>query len=390
MERPQRWAALGWLFLLMAIGVNLRPLVAAVSPLLEEIQASTQVGYSTLAWMTTIPFLCMGGVALQGARFQAWLGVERGVALALGGIMAACLLRLWGDDAFSLLSTALVGGIGIALIQALLPGMVKARFGEGMPLAMGLYSAALMSGGGIAALLSPWLAAHYGSWKLGIGIWWVPALLAMLAWVRIAGVRGPGPGAGNEEGAGRWSWRRAWLLAIYFGLINAGYTSVIAWLATYYRELGWTAQQGGNLLAWMTLFQVAAAVVMPGLAQRQARPDRRRLLGFSLVVQLIGYVALVVWPTQAAWLWVGLIGFGLGACFVLGLILALDHSRDPVLAGRMAAFMQGIGFVITALSAWLSGVAREWSGGFELAWLLLALGVVAMLVVTRRFDPARY
>lgn len=89
-------------------------------------------------------------------------------------------------------------------------------------------------------------------------------------------------------------------------------------------------------------------------------------------------------------LWVALIGFGLGACFALSLILTLDHRRDPREAGQLAAFVQGVGFLINAVSPWLTGWLRELTGSFISAWWVLILTVLAMLVLTRVFSPSSY
>lgn len=121
--------------------------------------------------------------------------------------------------------------------------------------------------------------------------------------------------------------RRAWLLALYFGLVNCGYMSMVAWLPAYYQQLGWDVLSSGSLLAFMTIFQVIAALLMPALAQRGV--DRRPLLGISLLAQAVGYLGLLMAPLQQTHLWVALIGFGLGACFALSLLLTLDHRRDP-------------------------------------------------------------
>ncbi len=98
----------------------------------------------------------------------------------------------------------------------------------------------------------------------------------------------------------------------------------------------------GSLLAFMTIFQVIAALLMPVLAQRGI--DRRPLLVISLLAQTVGYLGLILrrwniptcgWPCAAsAW----------GACFALSLLLTLDHHRDPRQAGQLAAFVQGVGF----------------------------------------------
>ncbi|AZC79386.1 CynX/NimT family MFS transporter [Pseudomonas chlororaphis] len=375
----------GWA-LLIALGLNLRPIISSISPLLMEIRGATGMSFQSSAWLTSLPVVCMGLVALLGVRLEARLGERRGVALGLLMILCACLARLLRDQASALLATALLGGAGVALIQALVPALIKRQFQQRVALAMGIYSASLMGGGGLAALLSPHVATHFAHWQAGLGVWLLPALAALLLWWLL-----PFAGSGqrlNAPSISLWRNRRAWLLALYFGLINCGYMSMVAWLPAYYLQLGWSATQSGSLLAFMTIFQVIAALLMPALAQRQS--DRRPLLAISLSAQALGFSGLVLWPLQAPQLWMALIGFGLGACFALSLILTLDHRRDPREAGQLAAFVQGVGFLINAVSPWMTGWLRELTGSFISAWWVLILTVLAMLVLTRVFSPSSY
>ncbi|MGE8351526.1 MAG: CynX/NimT family MFS transporter [Pseudomonas protegens] len=376
----------GWA-LLVCLGLNLRPILSSVSPLLNEIRGATGMSFQSSAWLTSLPVICMGLVALLGVRIEARLGERRGVSLGLLLVLLACLVRLFFGQAAALLATALLGGAGVALIQALVPALIKRQFQQRVALAMGVYSASLMGGGGIAALLSPQVASHFANWQMGLGIWLLPAMAALLLWLCLP------LGAGRRNGtlaprAGLWNNRRAWLLALYFGLVNCGYMSMVAWLPAYYLQLGWSATQSGSLLAFMTIFQVTAALLMPALAQRSS--DRRPLLGISLTAQAAGFLGLVLWPLQSPHLWVALIGFGLGACFALSLILTLDHRRDPREAGQLAAFVQGVGFLINAISPWLSGWLRQVTGSFVSAWWVLIIGVLAMLLLTRIFSPTSY
>lgn len=380
--RPPRVA---WL-LLVALGLNLRPILGSVSPLLGEIRAATGLSFQGTALLTTLPVICMGLVALAAVRLEARLGERRGVAIGLALIFGACLARWLCDRGDALLGTALLGGIGVALIQALVPAVIKRQFAGRVALAMGLYSASLMSGGGLSALLSPVLAGHFGHWQAGLGFWLVPAALALLLWLRLPLARADSPRASG--GPGLLGDRRAWLLALYFGLINCGYMSMVAWLPAFYQQLGWSPTRSGSLLAFMTLFQVLAALTMPALAQRGV--DRRPLLTLCLAAQAVGFAGLVWAPQQATLLWVALIGFGLGACFALSLILTLDHRRDPREAGQLAAFVQGVGFLINAVSPWLTGWLREVTGSFTSAWVVLVVMVLAMLALTRVFSPASY
>ncbi|SDZ66817.1 CynX/NimT family MFS transporter [Pseudomonas sp. NFIX28] len=375
----------GWA-LLIALGLNLRPILSSISPLLMEIRAATGMSFQNSAWLTSLPVVCMGLVALLGVRLEARLGERRGVALGLALIVAACLARWLCDQAGALLATALLGGAGVALIQALVPALIKRQFQPRVALAMGIYSASLMGGGGLAALLSPQVATHFAHWQAGLGVWLLPALAALLLWWLLP-FAGPGQRL-HAPSTSLWRNRRAWLLALYFGLVNCGYMSMVAWLPAYYLQLGWSATQSGSLLAFMTIFQVIAALLMPALAQR--RSDRRPLLAISLGAQALGFSGLVLWPLQAPHLWVALIGFGLGACFALSLILTLDHRRDPREAGQLAAFVQGVGFLINAVSPWMTGWLRQLTGSFDSAWWVLILTVLAMLVVTRVFSPSSY
>ena len=369
--------------LLIVLGLNLRPLLSSISPLLLQIRADTGMSFQGSAWLTSLPVICMGLVALLGLRLQVRLGERRGVALGLAMILGACLWRLSAQHGETLMATALLGGAGIALIQALVPALIKRQFQHRVALALGVYSASLMAGGGLAALVSPMVAGHFSHWQAGLGIWLVPASVALLMWWLL-----PFAGAAQRvQGASIRPWfsRRAWLLALYFGLVNCGYMSMVAWLPAYYLQMGWSATQSGSLLAFMTIFQVVAALVMPALAHRSS--DRRPLLVISLGAQVLGYIGLVLWPLDSPHVWVALIGFGLGACFALSLILVLDHCRKPSEAGQLAGFVQGAGFLLNAVSPWMTGWLRELTGSFVSAWWVLVVAVVSMLVLTRIFSP---
>lgn len=89
--------------------------------------------------------------------------------------------------------------------------------------------------------------------------------------------------------------RRAWTLGLYFGLINAGYASLIAWLPPYYMQLGDSAQYSGSLLALLTVGQTAGALLLPALARQD---DRRQLLLCALVLQLIGFCGFIWLPQR--------------------------------------------------------------------------------------------
>ncbi|MBN4665713.1 MFS transporter [Pandoraea nosoerga] len=409
-----------WLAI-VAVGLTLRPTLTSVSPLLPQIREATGMTYPVAALLTSLPVLAMGAGAFAASGLTRRFGERRGVLLGLAALALACGLRFVADDTATMIGTALASGVGIAIIQALLPGVVKANFSAArMTSMMGLYSAALMGGGGLGAAVSPWVAARTDDWRAGLGVWLAVVGAAALAWWRAplsplsplrslspmaAPPRAPTPSTAEDlraacrdasertEGGAPSMLallrkHRAWTLAVYFGLINCTYTTMVAWLPPFYQQRGMSATHSGALLAWLTACQVVAALLLPWLARRSV--DRRRWLALALAATLAGVVGLVVAPQAAAWWWIGGIGFGLGGTFSLGLVLALDHHAQPRHAAALAAFMQGVGFCIAAVAPFAAGAARAATGSFLPAWIGLIVLNVALLVLTWRFDPAGY
>lgn len=158
-------AEVSWVGLLVifCLGINLRPILTGIGPLLEEITAGTGLGFQGASLLTVLPVLCMGLVALFLPWLGRWLAEHRGIVCGLLAIAAACLWRLELDSGLALIASAALAGSGVAIIQALVPGVVKRWFPRRVPAAMGLYSASLMAGGGTAAVLSPRIAEHFST-----------------------------------------------------------------------------------------------------------------------------------------------------------------------------------------------------------------------------------
>ncbi|MCP8465780.1 CynX/NimT family MFS transporter [Pseudomonas sp. ZM23] len=383
-------ARTGWvgLLVIVALGINLRPILTSIGPLLTDIREATGLGFQGASMLTVLPVLCMGLFALALPWIGPRLGESRGMVGGLLAIGAACFWRLLLDSGMALIASAVLAGTGVAIIQALIPGVIKRWFPHKVPSAMGLYSASLMAGGGSAAVLAPVVSEHFQRWQDGLGAWLLLALVGLLLWAVARPRETPVAAPARQAVQHYFGSRRAWLLATYFGLINGGYTSMVAWLPVYYRQLGWSAQGSGRLIGLMTIFQVIAALTIPLLIRRS--PDRRGWLCVCLLIQLAGFVGLICAPLNLSGVWVALIGYGLGSCFALSLTLTLDHLPDAGAAGRLAAFVQGIGFIITGVVPYVTGWLRDSTGSFQASWVLLAVSVVMMLGVTVRFSPKGY
>ncbi|RFU44706.1 cyanate transporter [Paraburkholderia sp. DHOC27] len=387
------WPDLVWLGVIVAIGINLRPLLTSISPLMATVRAATGLSFYGASLLTSLPVVVMGVGAFVAGALTRWPGQMRGIALGLLAIALACGARWVAGSGAALLLTAALAGVGVAAIQALLPGVLKQRFHARVPLAMGVFSASIMGGGGLGASLSPWIAKLSGNWHTALAMWALPALLAFTAWLALhrrtpTNTADAGSAAHVSAGGPMWRKRRAWALGVHFGLVNGGYTSLVAWLPAYYQQHGASIAQSGSLLAAMTVFQAAAALLLP-LAAASFR-DRRPWLVLGLSAQLVGVVGLTAWPLAAPLLWVACAGAGLGGTFSVTLVTALDHAEHPGVAARLAAFTQGVGFIIAAIAPIVAGLVRDATGTFTAAWIMLAVSISAMIALTGVFSPRSY
>jgi MFS transporter, CP family, cyanate transporter len=402
-------SALVWYASIVAIGLNLRPLLTSISPLMATIRHATGLSFYGASLLTSLPVVAMGLGAFGTGMLARRLGESRGVALGLLAVAAACGARAFATTGGALLLTATAAGAGVAAIQALLPAVMKQRFAQRVPLAMGLFSASIMGGGGLGASISPLVARLSGSWHAALAIWALPALAALALWTWLnrsarqsahasanppaSAATSTAPGTGSAAGHGHadvpvWRKRRAWTLGLHFGLVNGGYTSLVAWLPAYYQQHGASVEASGSLLAAMTVFQAISALLLPLAAARFT--DRRPWLIAGLGAQLIGIVGLAALPEAAPLLWVAVVGAGLGGTFAVTLVTALDHSGDHRIAGRLVAFVQGLGFVIAALAPIVAGRVRDLTGSFTGAWIMLAISIASMIVLTLAFSPRSY
>ena len=385
-ERPR--IALAWLATVVLVTLNLRPFLTAIGPLTPTIQAHTGLGLQALAWLTLLPMALMGAGTWLAPALLPRLGARPTLALALTLLALGCALRLvpaW------LLATAALCGVGVALVQGTLPGLIKLHTPRHVAPMMGVYSASLMGGGALGAQLSP-LALQWGlGWSGALALWTLPVLAALaLAWWQLGRMATPAAGA-TQRGASAWLLRRprTWYLMLAFGLMTGGYASMIAWLAPHYQELGWSAAQSGTLVALLSIAQAAAALLLPVLAARGG-PDRRPWLWFTLGCQALGFALLAMAPLAAPLATAIVLGVGLGGCFTFFMLVALDHLRAPLQAGALNALMQGGGFLLSALPPWLMARLHQGGGGFSGGWWLQCAMALLVAMLVARLAPTQY
>ena len=255
----------------------------------------------------------------------------------------------------------MLAGLGIALIQALMPAPDQGPFRRAHS-AWGSMSPPSWLARAVRQRRAD-LAEHAG-WRLGLGAWAALAALALLAWWLQPGTRLRLPAA--QPGRSLLRYPRTWLLVLFFGLGTACYTCVLAWLAPYYLEQGWSAQESGLLLGFLTAMEVLSGLLAPALASRSR--DRRPVLVGLTALMLAGFRPRLGAGQPAA---------ALGAVPRTGHRRAVPHGLDRLPRPlRRAATRRSTGCPGTRrrlpdrrVSPWIAGLLRDSLGSFTGAWL---------------------
>lgn len=370
----------------VAIALNLRPSLATIGPVLDRIEAATGMTSVGAGLLTTLPVFLMGLGALVASSLRQRLGERCGIAVGVAIIALACAVRLFWFSSAGLLASATACGLGIAAVQALMPGFIKRVFPSNAGRVMGLYSTAIMGGATLAAATAAGLSRFVG-WEAMLGLWGLPALFALVLWQGASSSDASAQRTVSGQPIGRSPSRsgKAWLLLIFFGVGTGAYTLVLAWLPPFYVQLGRSEDIAGYMLAGLTLMEVIAGLAVSVMIDRFR--DRRGPLIAALFAVLAGLTCLIIMPLTLALPTMILLGLGIGALFPLSLIVTLDHADEPAIAGRLSAFVQGGGYIIASMMPFAAGWLRGHSDDLSQAWVMMAVGICLLILLAMRFSP---
>ncbi|MCE8051091.1 MFS transporter [Halomonas daqingensis] len=366
-----------FLFLMVLVGLNLRPALSSLAPLLVRVQADTGLTPLAIGALTTLPVLCLGIFAPLAPWLAKRAGPENTLALALGVLIAGLLLR--GLPALPLLFLGtLLAGAAIGIAGTLLPALVKRELPGGADLMTGVYTMALCLGGALGAGLSIPLADMLGGWRFSLMSWGLLALLALVAWQTLM-PRAPHSQVATATGG---SMREllgqplAWQVMILMGTQSSLAYIVFGWLPTLLQARGYSEAEAGWMMGASVMVQLISALGAPWLA-RLSRDQRPALM------LVLGCIAAGLWLLLQAgesWRWPGvvLLGLGQGGSFSLALSLIVLRTANSRLAGKLSGLAQGGGYTLAALGPLAVGVLLQLEVGMAtMTGVLLSIVAVA-------------
>lgn len=358
----------------LLIAANMRTGVVSVPPILGDLGLS-RAGQSLLA---AIPVVCFCVGALAGPTLRVRAGEERALMAALVAIAAGFALRAAAPQ-HGLFAGTIVAGLGIAVVNVLLPSLIHRRFRARAGAMTAAYTTVLGVSAALATgLVVPVLRAT-GSTSAALAIVLPPVLLALLAWA--PQLRGAGPPAGARRrtlgGASIWREPLAWRVTLFMGFLSVAHYGTLSWLPAIYRDHGVDAATAGVYLMATGLVATASSAVAP-LAAARGR-DQRAAIAAACALLGAGTLGLLLAPLGAPLLWALLIGLGQGAGFSLALLVMVLRAEDGGSAAALSSMAQFGGYAIAIAGPLAMGLLHDATGGWAVPLLFLLAVIAATL-----------
>lgn len=363
------------------VALNLRLIFATIGPLLEPLG----LGFASTLLVTTLPLALLGLCAMPGVRLRQWLGEERALALGLALLILGCGARGFGEAGL-ILGTVLASA-GVAVMNVIMPTLARKRFGpRRLGLVMGVYALMLgmgaVIGAGLSLPLFQWLGADARAAYGSLGLWALPAALALLAWLpqlrHAADAERPGDGPAAAT-VPVYRNRIAWSITLFFGLQVLNLYVFLPWMPTLLADRGATPRAAALIFSISQVGLMAASFAAPLLAARAG--DQRPHIAATVLLCLAGTLGLRYAPAGTAMLWASLLGLGQGGGLALGTFLFVARAASADTAARISAMAQTVGYAIAVAGPLLIGTLHHATGDWNAPVLILSTLLVLQLVV---------
>lgn len=378
---------------LLAVTLVMRGPVTMVGPLGPELSALLSLTPTDFGVLTALPIALFGLGSFAAAPLAGRFGLRQGAALAvllvLLGTFARAVPSWW-----PLLAATGVAALGIAILNVLIPVVIKTAFSGSVGRVMGIYTGVVGLSGALGGLTAVPLADALGV-AAPTCAWGVVAAAALVFWrCRAPHARGAEAGSSAkstkaESGTFARLLRSPTAVALIgvMGVQSLLIYTVAAWLPGWLQNLGTSAEMSGT---WLFIYLVS------GLPASVLTPRFMRWCGSERTAEcvLAGLYLFGVagWTVGGAWLFPASIAAGAsqGAMLSVAFLLMAEKTSGTREMLAMSALAQGVGYLFAGTGPWIFGLLLEsggeagWMSGWIFTAVMIALWAAAGWMAARR------
>lgn len=365
------------------VAFNLRPAITSVGPVIGIIRDDVGLSNWSAGLLTSLPLIAFAVMS----PLAPWIGNritnERALLMGLTLLLLGIAVRSVSIVALLFLGTLLVG-IGIAICNVLLPGVIKEKFPDKVELMTGVYSTSMgifaAAASGLSIPLSKGLDL---GWQLGLFAWGILAVVGIIIWIyltkkynskKMDNMRYVSVGENRM-----WRSPLAWQVAIFMGFQSFLFYVTISWLPEILLGYGVDINTAGWMLSLTQFIGLPFSFLVPVLAGRfKSQRGLVIALGVSAVV---GYFGLLVGQSHVVmFISTALIGIALGGIFPLCLAFLGMRARNARQASELSGMAQSLGYVLAAIGPIFIGYLYDLTYAWTIP-LLTLIGVSIIVII---------
>jgi CP family cyanate transporter-like MFS transporter len=358
---------------LVFISLAIRPPVASIGPLVEELVRTEFLSLFQVSLMTSLPIVCFGIGAFASPALVKRFTLNKAMMFVLVVMAIAMATRLIGGFPALITSTMLIG-FAIAIANVLIPTIVREQFPTRIELITGVYVTLLAISASFAAAIAVPSSEWLGGWRGALAVWIIPAVLAIVFWVPLFRSKSVGKitsvATHAEERKAVIRSSLTWGIVFFFGLQSGGFYSILNWFPSLLIDRGMSAVDAGSLLGLTTFVGVPSGFIASLIFRKF------KSLSFIAVVMtsltLTGL--LMIWLTPDLLVLACIItGFGFAATFPLSLTLIGSRASTSTQTTQLSALAQGWGYLISAAATFVFGLLRDLTGTWDASLILVSV-----------------
>ncbi|MYS83074.1 hypothetical protein [Embleya scabrispora] len=205
----------------------------------------------TASPLPTLPTLCFAAAGLTASPMARRFGTERAVLVALFALAAGLGIRVV-PATWALLTGTVLGMSGLAVGNVLLPALLRAHFPQRVSVLTGVYTTVMALGATPAAAVAVPVANGLDSPSLGLAVWALPAVAALLVWSLVRAPHVLTAGGGPAAYVSPWTMARTRLgklVTAYFALQALNCYALVGRLPTLLSDQGMSRGAAGAMPA---------------------------------------------------------------------------------------------------------------------------------------------
>ncbi|GAJ97723.1 MFS transporter [Geomicrobium sp. JCM 19055] len=382
-EKSNRYYTFLLILAILIIASTLRSPMTSVGPLVPFIREDLQISNSTVGLLNTLPLIAFGLFSPFVPRLSRKYGMEVTLMLAMVILSFGIFIRSTGSVSFLLTGTVLLG-IGIAVGNVLMPGLIKMSFPYRIGLMTGIYSVSMNVFGALASGISvPVASSSMFSWQSALQLWGILSVVAIIVLLmRLPAIlsedkKVPGK-VNNQPSSALFKSKIAWAVTLYMGFQSFIPYSIFTWLPDMMLEKGFDATEAGWFMAIYQAGLIPATFIVPMIAAKMH--NQRMLALLSGVLLFTGLLGTSLSSSYFILVFLILTGMGAGTTFSLAMMFFVLRTRTVTESAQLSGMAQSVGYLIAATGPILLGTVAQWTNGWTVPFMIL-MGVATCIAL---------